>query len=143
MGRYKTPQGYIYILKPTHPFCTKKGYIREHRFVMEQYLGRYLKPEERVHHINGIKDDNRRKNLKLLSGMSEHFKLHFPKPLNPIKKGEHRSPETEFKKGNKPPHTGIKGWTNNGSFKKGHQPFIRRITAGSFKKSHPYYPKHK
>lgn len=76
-GRAKTG-GYIEILKPDHPFANKNGYIYEHRFVMEQHIGRYLKPTERIHHKNHIKDDNRIENLQLLSCAGENSRIHYP-----------------------------------------------------------------
>ena len=59
--------GYILIYKPEHPQADNKGYVREHRLVVEARIGRYLSRGEPVHHINGIRDDNRDVNLQLLS----------------------------------------------------------------------------
>lgn len=48
-----------------HAGYVTDGGIFEHRVVMERLIGRPLRPEENVHHRNGIKDDNRPGNLEL------------------------------------------------------------------------------
>lgn len=70
--------GYIAIYFPDHPCSTKEGYIMEHILVMEARIGRHLKENECVHHINENKTDNRKENLLLMTN-SEHMAYHSKK----------------------------------------------------------------
>lgn len=49
---------------------------KNHRRVMERFIGRKLLTTERVHHIDGDKTNNNISNLCLLSSESEHSRLH-------------------------------------------------------------------
>lgn len=48
-----------------------------YRYIMEAHLGRSLRTDEHVHHINGDPTDDRLENLEVLSA-SDHHKLHAP-----------------------------------------------------------------
>jgi hypothetical protein len=67
--------GHILVKAASHP-AARKGFVSEHRLVIERHVGRYLREEERVHHINMVEDDNRLENLFLCSSNSEHHKIH-------------------------------------------------------------------
>jgi hypothetical protein len=73
-GRASDSHGYILIKIKGHPFASKANYVREHRLVAEKMLGRYLNITEPVHHINGIRDDNRPKNLMIFANHWAHKK---------------------------------------------------------------------
>jgi hypothetical protein len=72
---YRMSHGYKYIYKPEHPSANDGLYVAEHRFVMEQKIGRYLKQNEVVHHRDGNKQNNNIKNLELLR-REDHSRRH-------------------------------------------------------------------
>jgi len=73
-GRTKDVDGYILVKAPGHPFAGNRGYVREHRLVMEEKLGRYLDPDEVVHHLDGVNDNNDPDNLEVYATNAEHLK---------------------------------------------------------------------
>lgn len=67
--------GYMKRYDPSHPWPRSGGYVREHVRLMELSLGRRLKNEECVHHIDGDISNNALSNLELLT-KSEHSSFH-------------------------------------------------------------------
>lgn len=74
-GKRGNGKGYILIYMPEHPYA-KKGFVPEHRLVVEKRLGRFLSPNERVHHKNLNIQDNTPSNLVHTANHIEHFITH-------------------------------------------------------------------
>lgn len=87
--RFVNSSGYVWVSRPG--VKGKAGRVSEHRFVTERHLGRPLEKWENVHHINGVKHDNRLANLELwvkpqpqgqrLDQMLDWWVEHYPEAL--------------------------------------------------------------
>lgn len=66
---------YEIVYKPSHPNCSKAGYVMKHRLVLEQHLKRFLTKDEIVHHKDENKHNNGVDNLEL-TDRSGHRKIH-------------------------------------------------------------------
>ena len=64
--------GYNVVYMPEHPRAFGRGYVYEHRRIIEKQLGRYLTSSEIVHHKDGNKLNNSVDNLELCSSIAEH-----------------------------------------------------------------------
>lgn len=71
-------RGYVYLLRPEHPFANTKGYVAEHRLVAEKTIGRLLRNDEIVHHIDEDRGNNDPSNLQVMT-QREHVRLHHSK----------------------------------------------------------------
>jgi len=73
-GRRKNGDGYVLIYKPEHPRAISDNYVYEHHLVWEKENGKLLPNGWVIHHINGIKNDNRIENLAAMP-KSEHSRI--------------------------------------------------------------------
>ena len=87
-GRILRKGGYIAIhLSPDSPFFSMADgnhYVPEHRLVMAQYLGRCLASSEHIHHLNGIRDDNRIENLEIATPSEHTPQAHYKRRIREL-----------------------------------------------------------
>lgn len=78
-GGFTRDDGYVVIrILPNDDYYSMSysGSIFEHRYIVARSLGRCLSGKEIVHHLNGVRDDNRLENLALVvRGNHEHQTL--------------------------------------------------------------------
>ena len=83
----KTKMGkYLCEFAPDNPRATNEGYVYTHVIIAEKKLGRYLTPEECVHHIDGDKYNNDLDNLMVFKTKADHSAFH--KGVDAIQDGD-------------------------------------------------------
>ena len=81
-GLHISTRGYAYLRDPGHPRAGKNGYVKRADVVMEKKLGRPLRRDEIVHHVNRNKLDDSPENLEAMTA-SAHALLHHPRKPRP------------------------------------------------------------
>ena len=74
-GGRQVRKKHVLIKKHDYPGADKNGYILEHRYIMQEHLGRLLKEDEIIHHKNENPLDNRIENLQIMTN-AEHTRHH-------------------------------------------------------------------
>jgi HNH endonuclease len=82
VSRQLSTHGYVIIATiPKYPLSDSNGHIYEHRFIFQESNRVCLLPWYDIHHINGVKTDNRIENLQPLM-RSEHTRLTNPRKID-------------------------------------------------------------
>ena len=91
MIRWKNQKGYYELKVPDHPFANNKGYVREHRIIVEKHIQKtnpehpclieidgqkYIRPDWDVHH-EGFNKTTKNPEKLLPIKHDEHARMHF------------------------------------------------------------------
>jgi len=95
-GGRRYSNGYIEVLCHSHHRAHKSGYVFEHIKVWEEHFGKHLPDAWIIHHLNGLKDDNRIENL-LAMPRSVHCPSSIPSVILDAYKKRIRNLETQVK----------------------------------------------
>lgn len=75
-ARRATPKGYVYLSMPDHPNSDHRGRVYEHVLVASKALGKAIPKGAVVHHVNGLRGDNRPENLVICENEAYHKLIH-------------------------------------------------------------------
>jgi hypothetical protein len=70
--------GYCYFMDAEHPLANRSNKVYHHRHVLSLSIGRWIKSNESVHHVDGDKTNNSIENLLLMNN-AEHARHHHPR----------------------------------------------------------------
>lgn len=68
--------GYIYVYKPDHYYCTNQGYIKRSRINYEEYYKCCLLKWSIIHHIDNDRSNDNPLNLKAFASQKRHVSHH-------------------------------------------------------------------
>ena len=69
-------RGAVLVYQPTHPLATTKGYVMEHRLVVESAIGHMLPLKHPIHHVDENPANNAKTNLVACENQGYHMLLH-------------------------------------------------------------------
>ena len=104
-GKFINKDRYVCVKYHNHPNSDCQNYVMEHRLVIEKILNRFLPTEYPIHHINGVRTNNRPENLICFTSKSAHNRFH--KSENNVSKKEIIFDGRKYRQKSKIPELGI------------------------------------